>query len=248
MNKKIVGDRFTLYLGDCYNLIDQIAPHVDALITDNPYGMGLDTQYGSGGRSSMASSNDYPSIYGDDSPFDPRPFLDFETSILFGVNHFCSMMPSNKGTWIVWDKLDGLTSKREFGFNDNSDFELIWCNKKGPDRIIRHRWMGAMKGSENKQKRIHPTQKPIKLMEMLINQYTEEGDVIFDPFMGVGTTGLAAIKNNRNFIGVEINSDYFRLAHERIANASDLFLTTEKERSSGAVSIFDYLNGGALAS
>ena len=64
--------------------------------------------------------------------------------------------------------------------------------------------------------RIHPTQKPVKLLELLIKSYTNKGDIVFDPFMGSGSTGVACIKNNRNFIGVELDKDTYNLAESRM--------------------------------
>ena len=62
----------------------------------------------------------------------------------------------------------------------------------------------------------HPTQKPVQLMEFFIKVLTNEGETVLDPFMGSGSTGVAAKKNNRNFIGIEIDENYFRIATRRI--------------------------------
>ena len=69
------------------------------------------------------------------------------------------------------------------------------------------------------EKGLHPTQKPVALMEYLIKTYTNEHDVVIDMFMGSGTTGVAALKNNRRFIGIELDPDYFAIAKNRIENA-----------------------------
>ena len=191
---------------------------VDALITDPPYGISLPTNYKSRKRTALAECNDFAPIVGDDQPFDPTPFLDYRIVVLFGANWFADKLPVSGG-WIVWDKLDGLTSKREIGFNDGSDCELLWTNVGNVVRIIRHRWMGAMKGSEHGDKRVHPTQKQIALMEQIIKHYTPEGATVFDPFMGSGSTGVACIRTGRKFIGVEIEPIYFEIAKERIEKA-----------------------------
>jgi site-specific DNA-methyltransferase (adenine-specific) len=68
----------------------------------------------------------------------------------------------------------------------------------------------------NKQ---HPTQKPLALIKKLIIDFSHEGDTIFDPFMGSGTTGVACVQTGRNFIGVEIDPEYFKIAERRIADA-----------------------------
>lgn len=66
----------------------------------------------------------------------------------------------------------------------------------------------------------HPTEKPVELMEILINNSSQENDIVLDPFMGIGSTGIASIKNNRNFIGCEIDENYFTIAQDRINNAN----------------------------
>jgi len=205
---------YELHHGDCLQVMRGL-DRVDAVITDPPYGMDLNTDYANRQRTSLAQCNDFRKIVGDDKPFDPVPFLDFKVVALFGANWYADKLPIS-GAWIVWDKLDGLKSDRDIGFNDNSDCELIWTNNGKATRIIKHRWMGAMKGSEQKDRRIHPTQKPVVLMKKIIKHLTEEGDTIFDPFMGSGTTGVACAQLGRKFIGIEIDEEYYKIAEKRI--------------------------------
>ena len=207
----------TLHLGDCLEVIPTL-PQIDAVIADPPYGISVKTNYKTRKRAALAPCNDFPPIAGDDKPFDPLPFLGFPVVILFGGNYYADKLPISGG-WIVWDKVDGLPSKREFGFNDNSDCELIWSNVGNAARLLHHRWMGAMKASENGDKRVHPTQKPVKLMEQIISHWTNPGDIILDPFMGSGTTGVACVNTGRDFIGIELDEKYFQIAEGRIAEA-----------------------------
>ena len=207
-----------LYLCDWKDVIPKLsAGLVDAVITDPPYGIAVATNYKARKRGALAQCNDFVPVHGDDMPFDPSPFLGFKTVVLFGANHYAGRLP--RGAWHVWDKLDGLQSGREVGFNDNSDCEFIWSNTGNAARIFRHRWMGAMKGSEHAERRVHPTQKPIALMRQLIEYFTREGDTIFDPFMGSGATGVACMQTGRNFIGSEIYEPYFSIAKARIEKA-----------------------------
>ena len=69
--------------------------------------------------------------------------------------------------------------------------------------------------------RIHPTQKPVVLMEYLIKTYTNEGDLVLDNTMGVGTTGVACKNTNRKFIGIELDEKYFNIATKRINDATE---------------------------
>ena len=222
------GPGWTLYQGDCLDVLPTLAAgSVDAIITDPPYGISLATNYHERGRGALARCNDFRPIAGDNRPFDPSPFLRFCTVILFGANYFADKLPTSGG-WIVWDKVDGLSSVREIGFNDNSDCELIWTNRGNAARIIRHRWMGAMKASEQTENRVHPTQKPVELLRRIVRYYTRPGDVIFDPFMGSGTTGVAAIMEGRRFIGVELDPSYYAIAKRRIETAQPpLFVADE---------------------
>lgn len=87
---------------------------------------------------------------------------------------------------------------------------------------------------------IHPTQKPVALYEYLIRTYTNEVDTVLDLTMGSGTTGVAAMRTRRNFIGIELDADYYAIAQERIANAAGDFTTTAKERERGMMSLFDW--------
>ena len=208
-----------LYLGDCLEVLPTLdAGSVDAVITDPPYGMDNKTNYKSRKRGALAECNDFPPIEGDSKTFDPSPWLAFPVVGLFGANWYADRLPPS-GAWLVWDKLDGLISDREIGFNDNSDCELMWTNKGRAARIIRHRWMGCMKASEHGQRRIHPTQKPVELMVSIVQHLAQSGNVVLDPFMGSGTTGVACVKTGRRFIGIEIDPGYFEIAKKRISEA-----------------------------
>jgi site-specific DNA-methyltransferase (adenine-specific)/modification methylase len=213
----VVTADYTLYHGDCLEIIPTLGLANVVLISDPPYGIGVKTNYKSRKRGALAECNDFEPIIGDDKPFDPTPLLVFPVVVLFGANYYHDKLSG--GSWHVWDKLDGLKSKRELGFNDNSDCEFIWSSEPGASRIYHHRWMGAMKGSENGQRRIHPTQKPVALMVQIINRHTVPGQIVIDPYMGSGSTGVACAETGRKFIGIEKNLDYFRMAKNRIEGA-----------------------------
>lgn len=209
----------TLWQGDCLDLMADIPDgSVDAVITDPPYGMNLATNYKARKRTALAECNDFAPIEGDNQPFDPAPFLHYPRIVLFGANYYADKLPPS-GAWLVWDKLDGLTSRRALGFNDNSDCELAWTNMGLATRIIRHRWMGMLKASEQQSRRVHPTQKPVALMEMILLHYTKPNDLVLDPYMGSGTTGVACVNTGRRFIGIEKDAGYFAIAQERTHKA-----------------------------
>jgi site-specific DNA-methyltransferase (adenine-specific) len=200
-----------LYCGDCLEYMRGMeAGSVDAVITDPPYGRGVLDRFGSRGHATHAMP--YMPIFGDDKPFDPKPFLDFPTVIMFGANWYSDKLPAAAG-WIIWDKKDG-------GESDNfGDCEMAWVKNAVATRLIHHLWRGMIKASEKDQRRVHPTQKPVAVMAWIIENYTNPGDTIFDPFMGSGTTGVACMQLGRNFIGCEIAPGYFEIAKKRIAQA-----------------------------
>ena len=123
-----------------------------------------------------------------------------------------------------------------------SDAEVAWVNKGHGVYIYHHAWQGFIRDSERgSANRHHPTQKPVRVMEELINRYTAEGDVVFDPFMGAGSTGVAAINTDRKFIGIELDPEYFDIAARRIANASGDYTQAPKDSSKQKSLFWDVL-------
>jgi len=90
----------------------------------------------------------------------------------------------------------------------------------------------------NQTGKTHPTQKPVPLLEYLIKTYTNKGDTVLDFTMGSGTTGVACMRTGRNFIGIELDPDYFAIAETRIKNANNEFTLTEKEKQTGQMPLF----------
>ena len=207
-------DYVTLYHGDSLELLDQL--DFDVIVTDPPYGISVDTRNASTGRGSLAPSYDYPPIHGDDKPFDPLPLLALNLpTVLFGANHYGSRLP-DASRWLAWDKLDGLKSKREIGFNDQADCELAWTNLGGPARLYSQRWMGAMKSGEDRMTaRRHPTEKPVELMRWVLAQCPD--GIVLDPFAGAGSTLRAAKDLGRQAIGIELEEQYCETAAKRLA-------------------------------
>lgn len=214
-------DGITIYHGDCREILSEMSFGVDLVLTDPPYGVSEATDRKSRGRSGAADCNDFDLVIGDNEPFDPAPILAlFKRVILFGANYFADRLPTSP-SWIVWDKLDGLTAdKRQVGFNDNADVELAWTNLGGPARLFSHRWMGMIKASEQADKRVHPTQKPVSLMAQIIEWRSEADNLILDPYMGSGSTLRAAKDRGRRAIGIEIDERYCEVAAKRLGQGS----------------------------
>jgi len=197
-----------LYHGDCLEILPQITEKVDLVLTDPPYGMDWDTDYTrfTGGASDVRTKHE--KIKGDDSPFDPTPFLNYKNVILFGSNHYANQLP--KGTWLVWSKKP-MSKLGTF----LSDCELAW--KKGGEGVylFHQEWDGFNRQGERNTQRKHPTQKPIALMEWCIGLSKTTG-LVLDPFLGSGTTAVACERLGRRWIGIEISKDYCDIAVKRI--------------------------------
>jgi len=234
MRKEVIGNA-TLYLGDCLDVLPTLGP-VDAVITDPPYGQRQNTNVvgkggtraysihdkrrkAAGGLHSTGIATRFPdTIHGDDRPFDPAPWVAAApVVVLWGAHKFYSRLPDGGG-WLLWDKVP--TGK----VRDQGDGEAAWINQNRPLRIYRLLWDGVCVGSAARhevtagQQRVHPTQKPEALMRWCIEQ-AGKPSVIFDPYMGGGSTGVAAMQLGLQFVGAEIEPVYFDIACERIENA-----------------------------
>lgn len=202
-----------LYLGDCLEVLPTLGK-VDAVITDPPYGIGFshhgqDVKGIGGGKYKTKFAG--VKVIGDDRPFDPITWVSFKAVILWGANHYASRLP-DMDKWLIWDKRE---AESTLSF---ADCEMAWTNLSGQARIFRHYWNGMLKASERGISRVHPTQKPVALMEWCVKQ-AGPAETILDPFMGSGTTGVACMNLGRKFIGIEIEGKYFNIACERIDQA-----------------------------
>lgn len=203
MRVEKIGDA-VLYLGDCLEILPTLG-RVDAIVTDPPYGIGKDGQKrstgGHGGRKEYE-------FLGWDAQRPPRQAFDLmlaasDVQVIWGGNYFADLLPPTM-KWLVWDKGQRI---------NQSDGELAWTSLHGALRINDMNRVELMKdGAE------HPTQKPVRLMKWCITE-VRAGDLILDPFMGSGTTGVACADLGRRFIGIEIQPAYFDIACERITNA-----------------------------
>lgn len=201
----------TVYRDDCRDVLKIDA---DAVISDPPYGMNLNTdnsRFSGGHAASVArrgtgigTAEGRPILH-DDEPFDPAPWLDYERVVLWGVNHFGSRVPV--GTTLVWLK----RNDQAFG-SFLSDAEIAWM--KGGHGIYCKRDL-TLNGET--ATRAHPTQKPVPLMAWCMEKAkVPEGGIVLDPYMGSGTTGIACIRTGRKFIGIEKDPKYFDAACERL--------------------------------
>jgi len=181
---------------------------IDAVVSDPPYGMGWNTnskRFTGGYMKQGEGRDDWGNITNDDKPFDPTPWLGFPKVILFGSNHYSSRLPV--GTTLVWIK----RSDHTFG-TFLSDAEMAWM--KGGRGIYCFRSLEMFTINQN---RSHPSQKPVSLMRWCIQKLKlRPGSLIIDPYLGSGTTGIAALQEGHRFIGIDIERKYVEIARRRL--------------------------------
>lgn len=224
-----LAEDVTLYLGDCREIAPTIS-RPDALVFDPPYGQNykVNTFYSGGTRENavvqrnggtlLVRPNVYEPIIGDKDPFDPSPWLNAANEVLiWGAHKFADRLPP--GGWLVWDKVP--TGK----VRDQGDGEAAWINRDQPMRIYRLLWDGLCVGIGARhevtagQKRHHPSQKPEILMYWCLGFI--KGHSVMDPYMGAGSTGVAAVRRGKKFVGIELSSIYFDISCKRISKALD---------------------------
>ena len=208
MKPVIIGNA-ELYLGDCRDILPLIGK-VDAVVTDPPYGIG-ESAGKNKSRGKLAVAKDFGDDDWDNEPISQDLILDViatgKQAVIFGGNYY-ALPPTS--CWLVWDKENGDT--------DFADCELAWTNMKKAVRRIRYMWHGMIRAN-GEQRGDHPTQKPIGVMKWAIGHLPDTSLTILDPFMGSGTTGVAAVQMGRKFIGIEREPKYFEIACRRIEDA-----------------------------
>ena len=171
--------------------------------------------YGKVGSPGIVQPRLYKPVIGDDKPFNPKHLLDLNVpSIIFGANNFAHELPNNH-RWLVWFKKSSLEYKR----NNFSDVELCWTNLKGKSCLMYwHSWSGMVRSGDRKEElaeRVHPTQKPVGLLEQMIEEFTEPNDVVLDLYGGSGSTLIACEKTNRKCLIMELSKDYCEIIEKR---------------------------------
>lgn len=179
------------------------------IFADPPYGMRLNTDYTKMPERSIKSKS-YAAVYGDDSDFDPRlilnQFSDVTEQLWWGGDYYYTRLPPG-GSWIVWDKRNDASA----GVIGNH-FEVCWS--KNPHRriVLRHHWVGFT-AHDKGEHRTHPTQKPAELTVTIMDGVP--GDLVLDPYVGSGTTIIAAEQLGRKCYAIEIEPRYVDVAVRR---------------------------------
>jgi DNA modification methylase len=203
-------DYATIYHGDCREILPELEK-VDLVLTDPPYGIGRDKGFeGFGGFGKPIKRRRYDEDKWDSCRPDKAVFFVMieksNCALIFGGNYFADMLPASTH-WLFWDKLQTMPT---FG-----DGELIWTNSKRKSvKKIVYQYNGLINKEPD---RSHPTQKPLKLIQQLIGEYSDIDNTILDPFMGSGTTLVAAKNLNRKAIGIELEEKYCEIAVKRLS-------------------------------
>jgi len=191
---------------DCMEYMkDQPDKSFDLAIVDPPYGININKQsQGKGGKRTGNYERNYKRGKWDDSTPDSKYFDELfrisRNQIMWGANYYPQYLTSSPG-WILWDKGQRL---------DQADGELAYSSIKKPLRIwTQNRVILLQEGT------IHPTQKPVKLYEWLLTNYAKPDQRILDTHLGSGSSAIAAHYFGCDFVGMEIDEDYYKAAVER---------------------------------
>ena len=205
-----------VYNCDCLDLMREMVKQgivADWLIADPPYGICVNHNMG---RRKGDKKSDYKKAYWDNDRL-TKEYFDLmrkcsKNQIIWGGNYYTDYLEPTP-CWVIWDKM----------FSDEVTFaqvEMAWTNQSCSAKKV----VCFPNGGEE---RIHPTQKPLKVIEFCLNKFTKEGDLVLDPFMGSFTTAVACHKMGRKYIGAELDKEYFKKGQERL------------EKVKARISIFD---------
>ena len=201
---EIIQPKSIVYLEDCIQGMKRYEnKHFDLAIVDPPYGLGMHKAQGTtkakpkkwcGGE----WDNETPT-----TEYWNELFRVSKNQIVWGANYFMENLNSGK-KWIVWDKMLD---------QDQSHLELAWTSFVGAERMYRYS-RSKLQGFQNPN-RFHPTEKPISLYEFLIKEFANEGDLILDTHLGSGSSRIAAYKGGFDFVGFEIDAEYYEKQEKR---------------------------------
>jgi site-specific DNA-methyltransferase (adenine-specific) len=211
-----IGD-CTLYLGDCREILPTLGK-VDAVVTDPPYGVGLEYE------SYVDTQEALEELITAWVPAARK----IAQRVVF-TSGIQTMWLYPQPTWVMCWAISGAGSLGKWGFNC---WQPIICY--GPDPFLKNSMGGRpdlLFVNETSEKNGHPCPKPAGFMQRLVARASIDGESVMDPFMGSGTTGVAAVKLGREFVGIELEPKYFDIACRRIEDATrrpDMFIELDK--------------------
>ena len=224
-----------LLQGDCLELLREIPDNsVDCIVTDPPYKIvsGGCTNKGNMATTGCLKQNSEAVRHGKMFKHNDIAFVEWLPDVFRVLKHdsHCYIMINGRNisdlqrecekagfkyqNLLIWNK--GNVTPNKWYMNQ---CEFILMLRKGKAKNIRNMGTTTLLTVPNIiGKKLHPTEKPPSLLEILINNSTEEGQTVLDPFMGSGATGVACVRAGRNFIGMELDQNYFQIAQKRIYN------------------------------
>ena len=218
----VLGDLFEigqhrLLCGDSTDS-DQVArlmngEKADMVFTDPPYGISIVGNNGKVGGDNKAKNGVYSKVIADETTDTAKDFyntcisLGMEKFIIWGGNYFVDFLPFS-ASWIIWDKRGDMNS------NNFADGEMAWCSFETRVRIYKQLWNGMIREGE-KDKRVHPTQKPIKVLSDIITDQIK-GNLLYDGFLGSGSTMVASHQLKRKCYGMELDPKYCDVIIDRM--------------------------------
>jgi len=225
------GIETDIVLGDLYEIgehrllcgdstdSDQVAKlmngsKADMVFTDPPYGIKVVKSEMVGANFGVAKKGKYSEVIADDTTETAKEFYDTCISlgindfIIWGGNYFTDFLPFSDG-WLIWNKRAGTDIRNTF-----ADGEMAWCSFHTPIRIYDQLWNGMIREGE-KDKRVHPTQKPIRMLSEIITDHIK-GNLIFDGFLGSGSTMVASHQLKRKCYGMELDPKYCQVIIDRM--------------------------------
>lgn len=194
----------------------------DMVFTDPPYGMNLDASFGEMANNPKAQyrvKKNYSNVIGDNEDFKPELITTIFDNFgycreifVWGADYFAELLPNkNNGSWLVWDKRATI----EVNWT-TSEFELCWSKNRHHRKILRHTWHGLIGlSSEDTKKRVHPTQKPITMINECLENYSDNNDTIVDLYGGSGSTLIACEQLGRACYMMELDPKYIDVIIKR---------------------------------
>lgn len=220
---------YELLSGDALELMKNIPDDsVDLVATDPPYKTTRRGSYGGTGGILKEDLNMQGKVF-QHNDIEISDWIGQVYRVLKDMGH-CYIMTNNVNLYeylteiqragfnifkiLIWKKDNCITNMY---YMDNHEY-IIFC-RKGKAKKINNCGTKSVLEVANPKNKKHPTEKPVELMEILIENSSEQGGTVLDPFMGSGSTGVACVNTNRNFIGMELDAGYFEIAKKRVEEA-----------------------------
>jgi site-specific DNA-methyltransferase (adenine-specific) len=178
----------------------------DLVFTDPPYGINVVKDNKVGADFGVAKKGNYSAVIADDTTDTAKASFEIlqgisTRQILWGGNYFVDFLPFSDG-WLVWDKRGDTGIRNTF-----ADGEMAWCSFHTPIRIYKQLWNGMIREGE-RDKRVHPTQKPLQTLSAILNDFSKPDEIIVDVFGGSGSTLIACEQTDRTCLMMELDPKY----------------------------------------